>query len=272
MPIVAVGLGIWGAAALVEGGLTVMATIAAAGAVAAAVGTVTGNKDLTRIGSVMGLVGGVGALAQSAGVLTGGAGEVVATETASTGAEQLSGPPAEAASTPGAVAQETMQNVVPDAIPDAPKPGLVDAPAATPVAQASTPAADALKGPEQLSGPAPTGSSVLDAVKDYTKPMFDFAQKNQLLTYGMMQVGGSALQGLFDTTKESQKAALDARAAADTQQTAYLAQRTQNMGAPLPVATAAGPRRDVYSSTTRPPYSAPAPTGLLNSSVTGAPA
>jgi len=76
MPVVAVAAAIYAggtiAAAAAGAGiiatLGVAGTIAAVGAVAAGVGVVTGNKTLTKIGGVMALVGGIGALADSAGM------------------------------------------------------------------------------------------------------------------------------------------------------------------------------------------------------------
>lgn len=72
MPIVAVAAGVYGATSLVAGGLTVLETVSAIGAIVSAVGVVTGNKDLAMIGGIAGVAGGIGAFAQSQGWLASG--------------------------------------------------------------------------------------------------------------------------------------------------------------------------------------------------------
>lgn len=67
MPAVAVVGAFIGAGELIAGGLTVMETISAVGAVAAGIGAVTGNKSLMAIGGVAALAGGIGAFAQGKG-------------------------------------------------------------------------------------------------------------------------------------------------------------------------------------------------------------
>lgn len=106
------------------------------------------------------------------------------------------------------------------------------------------------------------GLTFLDSVKDYAKPMVDFAKQNQLLTYGMMQVGGGFMQGFFKRPTPLDKAQADAAEA----QAELMRQRTANASAPIPTATSSA-RAPVYGATTRPAY---APPGLINT-VTGAP-
>lgn len=70
MPVVAVAVAAWQVAAAVEVGfaaLTAFQTLAVVGSVTSAVGAVTGNKDLSKAGMIMGAVGGVGSFAQSQG-------------------------------------------------------------------------------------------------------------------------------------------------------------------------------------------------------------
>ncbi|MDP3909036.1 MAG: hypothetical protein Q8Q14_01475 [Gemmatimonadales bacterium] len=253
MPAVAVGAAVWGGAALAGGGLTVFATIAAIGAVAAGVGVVTKSKDLMKIGAVMGLVGGVGALAQSAGVL--GASSVAAKSAgAAAGAADVAAAaaPGAAAATPGAVAQEALQSVVPNAIPDVAAAGGGTAAGAT-AAQAGVPAA--VEGMVNAPIVSKATASFLDVAKEFAQPAMKFVKDNQMFSYGLLQVGGSAIQGLFDTSKEGQEELYKSRAELDRQ-------RATNIAAPLPGATSA-PRRDVYGRTERPTYLTPAP-GLLN--------
>ena len=76
MPIVAVGIAVGAAAfagsAVVAAGLTAitaLGVVAAVGATVSAIGAVTGDKALTYVGAGLGLVGGIGSLAASAGVL-----------------------------------------------------------------------------------------------------------------------------------------------------------------------------------------------------------
>lgn len=266
MPVVAVGLAVYAGATIATVGVAAMSTFAiigSIGAITAGVGAVTGNKDLMKVGAVMGIVGGVGALATSAGAMgTTGAETAAAGGTADAGAA-------------GPVAEQTMQSATP-----APAAEVVNVPAGAgdTVANASTAVAPevaaAATGTVDAAAAATTPGivntavppvttapvaevSFFDAVKDYTKPMADFASKNQLLTYGMLQVGGGFMQGLFKEPTEI-----------ETAQSELLRQRAANMAAPAPKATLAQ-RRPVYGSTSRPVYAAP---GLINQTVTGVPA
>jgi hypothetical protein len=269
MPAVAVGAAIWGATTIATVGVAAMSTwavIGSVGAITAGVGAVTGNKDLMKIGAVMGIVGGVGALATSSGAM----GSTAAAEGTAAGADAVGGAAETATATAGTEAQAAMQSVVPSATPDA------AAVAATPQPTVVAPGADAVGGAAEAAAtasaaatPPPTGivnaaapppppaadASVFGAIKDFVKPMGEFAQKNQLLSYGVLQVGGSFMQGLFAQPTEL-----------ETAQTDLVKRRAQNMAAPIPVATAAA-RRSVYNPGPRPVYQGP---GLLNS-VTGAP-
>jgi len=72
MPVVAVAVAAWQVTVAVEVGLaalTAFQTLAVVGAVTSAVGAVTGNKDLSKAGMIMGAVGGIGNLASSQGWL-----------------------------------------------------------------------------------------------------------------------------------------------------------------------------------------------------------
>jgi hypothetical protein len=72
MPVVAVAVAAWQVTVAVEVGfaaLTAFQTLAVVGSVTSAVGAVTGNKDLSKAGMIMGAVGGIGNLASSQGWL-----------------------------------------------------------------------------------------------------------------------------------------------------------------------------------------------------------
>lgn len=98
MPVLAVGAAIYAGTTIATVGIAAMSTMAvisAVGAIAAGVGVVTGNKALTQIGAVAGLVGGIGSFAQGqgwlSGDLAGGADAAsVAADAATGGAEAVS--------------------------------------------------------------------------------------------------------------------------------------------------------------------------------------
>jgi hypothetical protein len=72
LPIIAVGVAVASIGALATGAVAVTAfsVVAAVGATVAAVGAVTHNKVLTYVGAGLGLVGGIGAVASSAGLFS----------------------------------------------------------------------------------------------------------------------------------------------------------------------------------------------------------
>lgn len=67
--------------------------------------------------------------------------------------------------------------------------------------------------------------------------MLQFAKANPMVTYGMMQTGGSLLSGLFDQVSPAQVAALNAQAAANRATAAITQNQANNMNQPLPTAS-----------------------------------
>lgn len=313
MPAVAVGAAVWGGASLVAaaatvGGIAAMGwgAIAAVGAVAAGVGVVTGNQDLIKIGGVMGLVGGVGSLASSQGLLG------VAEEGPGIGASsgELASGTAEAnaassaASEPGIIGPTTTidtgqatgfqadmdaANVV-DGASAAPATPAAASP--SPAAPANAPAEQGILGKsalavpgeagignsassgwESLPGKMPYGGSggpkgIVSSIMDFADPLLKFGKENQMLTYGLMQTGGSFIQGLFDPLAEAKKKQLEASTASYNANAAQTNAQVANMGGPAPVgSTPGGPRGPLFAN------NAPRMNvGLINSQVTGRPA
>lgn len=273
MPVVAVGAAVFAGVEIATVGLAAMSTfgaIAAIGAVTAGIGVVTGNKELTSIGAVMGVVGGIGSLASSKGLL----GEGSAFEAASAADDAA----AVAAPAAGDVAAKTLEGVINTGAPDVA--ATVEKAVAAPAASAEVVGDSGLLDGAVAAGDggyAPgmnalakemANPSVLDTFKVVGKDVMQFAKDNQMLTYGMTQVGGNFIGGLFDTTKESQKKAFESRAVLEQTQAGMLNQQAANLAAPIPVAsTPAGAQRpNVYGATTAPTYHRPN-VGLIN--VTG---
>lgn len=294
MPVVAVAAAAWGGAALAAGA-TGFTAIAALGAVATGIGVVTGNKDIVKIGGLMGLVGGAGSLAVSKGMIADPFSSDIGL---AAGNADPMGAPLPVENAPGAVASQAMEGVLNTAVPPAAD-AVVDVPkiAADAVSGASMPAAEdiglaagdldpmgsslAASAPKDVGLAAsnfdPMGSplsgskSLFETFKGAMDPLAKFAKENQMLSYGMMQVGGNFVSGLFDSTKEAQKRALEARAGADTAQTGLLNQQAANMSAPVPTASATERPGSVFRPGAAPVYNRPTIGGILNT-VTGRPA
>ena len=261
MPVVAVGAAIWGglslatAAGTAAGIIMSFETIAAIGAVAAGVGVVTGNENLTKIGAVMGLVGGIGALANNAGMF---AETAVASESV---AASVTPPPTE-----GLLNSPPPQDFGSTAAPVAATPPV----ATPPVTGAVDPLAAAVDSANGVTGTVTKAGGFLEGVKDFVKPFTEFAKGNQMAAYGMINVGGALIGGMFDTTKDAQKKALEAQAAGNNAQTEILRQQQANMAAPVPTAIQA-PRPSPFPTTPPPTYLQPnlvtgnvAQPGILN--------
>lgn len=284
MPAVAVAAAVYSGSALVAGGLTVMGTIAAVGAVAAGIGVVTGNETLTKLGSVMGIVGGVGALATGQGLLKGtdfaaesAAADAAAgasmTEAASAASPAVAGAEASGilngAKAAPVVDQSMVQGIdveaagagAPVAAADAGQQGLLARAAveSTGVGGVSTTAA---------ASAAPT-KSIWDVVGPFADKTKKFVEDNKMFSYGLLQVGGSFMQGLFDPSAEAKKKALESQTTVNDAQAAALTARTANINAPMPTAGTSGTRAPTYRTGAQPVYVAP---GLLSTKVTGVPA
>jgi len=259
MPVLVVGVAIWEGAELVAGGLTVLQTIAAVGAVTAGVGVVTGNKTLTQIGAVMGIAGGVGALADSAGML-GDFGSTSAVNPETGDLSSLGGAPTPAptpAPAPGAANVGWLDSTPRPVNPDTGNLSSLSASAPTPPAIPMTaPAAAApqpgLANPEtgdlsaiNTGSKIPAGSTDnLDPSKGWMSSFTAFANQSPahaMAAFGMMQAGGSLVQGMFNPLTGSQKAALDAQAASNQSQADLARQRAANIAQPMPAASLGSP-------------------------------
>lgn len=220
-----------------------LAAVAEIGTVMSVVGAVTGSKDLMKIGGIMGLVGGVGALA------TGGFAEAGAAA-ASSGASNVAGVGeagwgmdlgtdavdgivtggADAVS--GALPQPSSS--MPEVAPLAPNPTDMRLAANTqaaeaPMGMAPSPAdtfgAQAPQGPAGAQAPNtpydrnPTdirlanGTQRTPTAPTNTKSFFggimDFANNNKTLFQGGMQLLGGALKGMNDASMWSDRLAIE---------------------------------------------------------------
>lgn len=175
--------------------MTVMQGITFAGAALSLVGNITGNKTLSKIGMVAGIAGGIGSLAESAGIISktptlgqtfGGTPTPAATTPAPlsqtpTGTTTVAGPQTNVA----AYGQTTVANapaMTPDSLPGVTAqtnvPGSwatanVPPPSVTPPPVAATPAAQSLfdksmaLGKNAWEGTKAAGSAVMDFTKAY---------------------------------------------------------------------------------------------------------
>ncbi len=108
----------------------------------------------------------------------------------------------------------------------------------------------------------PVSQASLDAAVKATQPgsfgqLLNFAGKHQVVTYGVLQAGGSLVSGLFSPVTPAQVAALNAQAAANRAAAALTQQQVANMQGGIPVA----------SRSSAPVASAPVtgrPAGLIN--------
>lgn len=273
MPAVAVASAVWGGAALAAGA-TGFAAVAAIGAVAAGVGVVTGNGDLTKIGSALGIIGGIGAVASGQGLLTAGEGAAGASTASPISADAVNA--GEAASgmwggtEAGAVAQDAFSGVLPEV---APVP-VVEQAAAQAGAAAPSPLLNAAPSPVGSAADTITaaGKSAWDSLKDIGAKMGAFAEKQPAVAWGAMQVGGNLIGGLFDPLKEVQKDALLARADLDRAQQEAIMQRTATTGGAVPMASVSGTRAPVFGNQPAPVYNRPMVAPSLLNGITGNPA
>lgn len=197
--------------------------IAAVGTITSAVGVVTGNKDLARIGGVAALVGGVGAIGESSGWWGNAASESsVASSTAEMGGNNLSAYTAPSAtenlasvgntSTSGLnPAFDTVGDTTSLANPITPTVGN-GAPLAMPKPTGLIGGATDATGSLIGSGTAAEGAAAQAAANaakpfsfmDKMKGMMEFADKHPTIAFGAMQVGGAAIGAMFDETKKFQ--------------------------------------------------------------------
>jgi len=260
MPAVAVAIAVWEVAAVVEVGfaaLTAFQAVAVVSSVVGAVGAVTGNQDLVKIGAIGSVVGGVGSFAASQGWIanealsgaTYAAGEATPFQkalgfggSADTGASR---PVVEA---PAAVVTTPAVDAV------APVAAVTGAPAA-PAVPVSLSAAAIPVPVNVVTNAAVTTAAVPPAGEGLFDSFKTFAKANPTIAFAGMSMVGQTVAGLFDPTKEAQKQELEARAEMERQSAATSAtaaaaqaQQTANLAAPLAAATTGGPRASVYGT------------------------
>lgn len=296
MPVVAVGAALYAGATIATVGVAAMSTMAvvsAVGAIAAGVGVVTGNKALTQIGAVAGIVGGVGAFAQGQGWLSGDL--AGGADAAGVAAEAATGG-AEAASNTSAMIAEAAPGVVD---PSAGLAGSMDPTAgnytnamdmASDAAGAGSGAAGVAGAGEAAGGLMNTPLSPLVAqdvgsfgkvasvtagapatsggIFDTIKMAGDFLGKNkELASLGLNFVGG-----MFDDKKKADAAAAnasvglyEAKTGSELLQQDILRQQTANANSvPDMTGLKVNPAVKVFNTEAPPVYRAPR-AGLINS-------
>lgn len=285
MPVIAVGAAVWGGMSLAAG-VTGFAAIAAIGAIVAGVGVVTGNKDLLKIGGVMGLVGGVGSLASRSGLLT----EAVA-------ADQFTGMTAETAATitqpglldTGAVIKAAAAPIDIGTYGATPvDTGTYDADAMLKSPPAQSPAASAAEAARTEAAAVDTPRAkapvydinamlnsapeedFFDNLLGKTKDVAKVVKENQVFFGSVLKVGGSFLEALFDPLADVKKKQLESQSAYYEANAAGLLQQSANIRAPAPIAVAQpGPRPNVFPGGPIPVYNRPiVGAGIING-VTG---
>lgn len=268
MPIIAVGAAIYAGATIATVGVAAMSTMAvisAVGAIASGIGVVTGNKELTRIGGIVGLVGGVGALAQSQGW--------IGAEIAKGGADGA----ALASGADGASAATAAQSAAPGVIdPSAAVAQNVSQAGATAVDAASAgaaagaaPASGLINSATDAVSSAATalqsgGSSVMSTLKSVT----EWADKNKNVASLLTSFVGGALDPEADAKAKQADAAADlykARAENELLQGGILKQQTANANSvPDLTGLKVDPNKNIYSKTKAPVYNGPKAAGLIN--------
>lgn len=250
-----------------------LSAITAIGATLGAIGAVTGNKTLGLIGAGIGLVGGIGTLAfgsdalGSVGELFGssvggsidsaataaaveanvnsaaaasdaaGAGAATNAATAGTDITTATGALDQAALTPTGVINSTLAPTEGSAAAIAGQGGngvLGEALAPGAVSGVGSAARDIT-----LSGAA-TNLSGDAASWGKSGGFWGWAKDNQLLSYGVLQAGGSFISGLTNPLSPAQINALNAQASANNAAAALANRETENMKGGVPVASVTG--------------------------------
>jgi len=225
MPIVAIGAAAFAGMEIATVGLAAMSTfeaIAAVGAITSAVGVVTGNKDLTRIGGIAALVGGVGAIGQNSG-WWGEAATDASGSVASSTAEMGGNNPSAYTATPAVEniasantsglnpALDTVGDTTSLANPMTPTVGN-GAPLAMPKPTGLIGGATDATGSLIGTGTAAEGAvaqTAANAAKPFSfmdkiKGISTWAEAHPTLAFGAMQTGGAAIGAMFDETKKFQ--------------------------------------------------------------------
>jgi hypothetical protein len=238
MPLVAVVAAVGAASTIATVGIAAMSAlqvIAAVGAITAGIGVVTGNEKLTKIGSIMGLAGGIGAFAQSQGWLGAEAG-MSATEAATSAGTQgaqaaqvteAAGANVAELAQGGADVGKALESAAPatgvEQVVETAQGGLMAPPAETALQPATTapgamPSAPAATGSINTAAELqnwdrsnlPIGNSTAASTSwlDNFKGVGKFMDDNKMLT----SIGSSAIGGMFDEEKEAKANAYGAQA------------------------------------------------------------
>lgn len=212
MPVAVVALAAYsfvGAAAAATAVGATMATMVAAGAVMAGsaltvVGTITGNPKLTKIGAIVGLVGGVASLANSAmsaGEAAGSATSNVASDAPSTAASAATDAATNAAGDLAGSAVQTMPVTPPGTVEPM---GMLDAGASGPVIQPVANAGGAGAGAApSASAPAASGGMLDAAVPAQSATPYDAQAARSTFDSTQTAVGKSASLDAFQTNTGS---------------------------------------------------------------------
>jgi hypothetical protein len=266
MPVAAVAAAVFAGAEIATVGVAAMSAfqvVAAVGAIAAGIGTVTGNQDLVKIGSIASMVGGVGAFAQGKGWIGGdvakaGSGGAIAGATdASNTSKMLEG------AAPGVVD---------------PSAAVAANPAATAGVMGATPASGAGAGAlSAAASGAPTGlintaadamGGAVQALKqggEKTMSMLgsvgEWMEKNKNVTAMLSNFVGGAL----DEKKDAETDILKAQAKNEALKGNIAAQQAAN-GSAVPDLTGlkVDTSKNIYGKTTPPVYYGVKPAGLIN--------
>jgi hypothetical protein len=257
-----------------------MAVISAVGAVAAGVGTVTGNKDLVKIGAIAGLAGGIGAYAQGQGWMdattaideAGLAGDYVnQMDQASDIAAQASTPIPTAPSYQPPTTDESQvmngtwdQAQTPPVTQVAPPSGLVNSNTNNINGLDLTPTQSAAVQAGYIARKPPvTSRGIFDVLKDVGTTL---SENKELASLGLNFVGG-----MFDKKKEAEANAANAsvdwykaRASGELLNQDQQRQQMANANAIPDLTSLKIKQGSLYGSTTPPVYTAPR-IGLMNS-------
>jgi len=280
MPAIAVGAAIYAGSTIATVGVAAMSTMAvvsAVGAIAAGVGTVTGNKDLVKIGAIAGLAGGIGAYAQGQGWMPVDdvADVAAATESASavsmpTATDGLTQNPTAPSYQPPTTDESQVMNgtwdqaQTPPVTQAAPPSGLVNSNTnningmdLTPIQSAAVQAGDV------ANKATVTSKGIFDVLKGVGETL---SANKELASLGLNFVGG-----MFDKKKEAEANAANAsvdlykaRASGDLLNQDQQRQQMANANAIPDLTTLKIKQGSLYGSTTPPVYTAPR-IGLMNS-------
>jgi len=257
MPVVAVAAAFYSVGAAATAGfatLTAFQTIAVVSSVVGAVGAVTGNKTLQKIGLIGSVVGGIGSFAQASGWLE-GAGLAkdsgAAFNKAFTSGDLFNPTPGATPVVPGATvsgavptaeggaglekAQSALTTAEGSAGIDKAVTGSVAPPSAAGAATAAGDAGTKLTAVQQLAEQKAATALANAAGENGLWGSFQsFAATNPTLTFAGVTTAGNAIAGLFDPTVEGTVAKNAAEAALRQNEASILAQQKANMAAPLP--------------------------------------